>query len=135
MNIQSAYCYFAVYLQTRVFLKWSRGDSAYDPPRQRLGVHTPPERDRDLRGRFALLSSDFYYFGDQPVALPQHSEGMVKKGPGHREPANAAYVEPFEEWLGSLHLQPGSLYGEPQEWLRRRPGPQMVALSPRPSRH
>jgi Nucleotide modification associated domain 2 len=106
-------------------------DFAHDPPRQRPGVHGPHDRGRDLSGRFALLSSDFYYFGEHAVALPRELEPIVKKGRMHRSISNAPYLEPFEEWIASLCLEPGSVCGEPSEWLRQRPGPQPVTIGPR----
>ncbi|MBZ0295452.1 MAG: hypothetical protein K8L99_23025, partial [Anaerolineae bacterium] len=50
------------------------GDSVYDfshpeRPEIRQGVHGENDRERDLRGRYAILSTHFFYFGDQPKKL------------------------------------------------------------------
>jgi hypothetical protein len=115
------------------------GDAIYDfiedPPRTRPGLHDDNNRDHDLSGKYALLSEDYYYFGDHPIALPEHLQGLVKRGPGHRGPQNAPLVEPFVDWLTKLQLQPNSLHGHPPEWLVHRPASaQVVPLIPRPQR-
>jgi len=115
------------------------GDAIYDfteaPPRTRPGTHDDSHRNHDLSGKYALLSEHFYYFGDHPIALPEHLQGLVKRGPGHRGPENAPFVEPFVGWLTALQLQPKSLQGDPSEWLIHRPASvQVVSLSPRSQR-
>ena len=115
------------------------GDAIYDfiedPPRTRPSVHDDSNRDHDLSGKYALLSEHFYYFGDHPIALPEHLQGLVKRGPGHRGAENAPFVEPFVGWLTELQLRPKSLHGDPSEWLIYRPASaQVVSLSPRPQR-
>jgi hypothetical protein len=58
-------------------------DFAEDPPRVRPGsVHGVYERKHDLRGEYALLSDHFYYFGDQPIALPEELQGLVQRTQG-----------------------------------------------------
>ena len=110
-------------------------DFAEDPPRTRPSAHDDSNRDHDLSGEYALLSEHYYYFGDHPIALPEHLQVIVKRGPGHRGPENAPYVEPFLDWLAGLRLQPNSLHGDPSEWLKRRPASaQVVQLGARPRR-
>lgn len=101
---------------------WRRrlGDAMYDfsefPPRVREGgPHGLEHREHDLKGEYALLSRHFFYFGDAPVALPDHLLGIIKRGPGHRGPQNAQYLEPFVEWIEGLKLQPNLLHGNPQK--------------------
>lgn len=95
------------------------GDAVYNfselPPRVREGgPHGLEHRDHDLSGEFALLSEHFYYFGDKPVALPDHLLGIIKRGPGHRGPQNASFLEPFIEWIESLDIKPNVPHGNPQ---------------------
>jgi Nucleotide modification associated domain 2 len=51
------------------------GDSIYDfstpTPSLRRGVHGEENRKTDLSGGWVLLSDHFFYFGDQPIALPE----------------------------------------------------------------
>ena len=108
-------------------------DFAEDPPRTQPSAHDDSNRDHDLSGEYALLSEHYYYFGDHPIALPEHLQGLVKRGPGHRGPENTPYLEPFVDWLTGLQLQPNSLHGEPSEWLKHRPASaQVVPLGSRP---
>src|SRR5690242_16400143 len=57
------------------------GDCIYDysrsnNPTQRKGIHDSKCRRTDLRGKYALLSTHFYYFGDHPVRLPSYLKGI-----------------------------------------------------------
>lgn len=121
--------------------KRSVGDAVWefneDPPRRRPGsVHTIHERERDLKGGYALLSEHFFYFGDHPIAIPEHLQGLVQRRQGHRSVSNAPYLEPFVDWLAELRLRPNTLHGDPSEWLINRPASaQLVTLGPRPQRH
>lgn len=94
------------------------GDSIYDyrvnPPRLRRSVHNEKYRKRDLGGINALLSECFYYFGDQPIPLPEHLITIVKQGQGHRSRSNAPYLLDFIEWIETLGLDVNTLYGNPQ---------------------
>ncbi len=93
------------------------GDSIYDfersPPSLRPSVHSESNRERDLGGLCALLSSDFYYFGKSAVPLPAELRPIVKQGQGHRSRSNAPYLIAFVEWI---RTQKPGVNGEPQMW-------------------
>lgn len=80
---------------------------------QRSGVHNARERKRDLSGRFALLSTHFFYFGENAIELPAHLGPIADVQRGHRVRRNDPYLEPFVGWLQGLGHQPGSILGEP----------------------
>jgi hypothetical protein len=67
----------------------------------------------DLGGRNVLLSNDFYYFGDRPVAMPEHLLPIIRRGQGYRSRLNAALVQPFEQWIRGLGYERNRLYGDP----------------------
>lgn len=94
------------------------GDSLYDfdfdPPKVRKGVHPEEYREKDLSGGFALLSDNFFYFGDNPQLLPTNLLRIIKHGRGHRSKSNAPYVIPFLDWLFGLGFKMNSLNGKPQ---------------------
>ena len=95
------------------------GDCVYDfskpgRPRIRQSVHDERNRIVDLRGKNALLSEHFYYFGNRPRPLPKHLRPIVQQTQGNKSVANAPYVNAFVEWIEALRLQPNRLYGEPQ---------------------
>jgi hypothetical protein len=98
------------------------GDSIYDfslpGAPQRPGVHDEGNRMTDLAGRFVLLSTHFYYFGDQPVPLPAHVIPIVRQGQGHRSSANDPWAPGFVGWIDGLGIPPRSVIGQPQFWRR-----------------
>lgn len=96
------------------------GDSIYDysasvaRPSLRPSVHSEWNRKTDLAGEYVLLSDHFFYFGDQPVTLPEELLGIVKKGPGHKANFNPQYIDRFIHWIHSLGYQPATVIGKPQ---------------------
>ncbi len=94
------------------------GDSVYDfseqPPAIRKSVHTKENREKDLRGKCALLSDHFFYFGDDPIDLPNNLRTIIKQGQGHRSTSNDPYIDRFIDWIYSLGIAPNSLLGKPQ---------------------
>lgn len=94
------------------------GDAIYDfstsPPTLRPSVHDEGNQDRDLGGRCALLSDDFYYFGDHPVEIPRHLRPIVRQGQGHRSVSNDPYVDEFIKWVRGMRRPSGSMFGKPQ---------------------
>jgi len=101
------------------------GDSIYDfspsifPPPLRPSVHGEGDRDTDLGGHYVLLSDHFFYFGDQPVALPKELEDIAQQQQGHRSEANDTYFDAFVRWIHSLGYSPATLIGKPQRWLQQ----------------
>ncbi len=93
------------------------GDCIYDfsgsEPTQRLGVHGPKNVKTDLSGKNALLSKDFYYFGNRAIRLPDELREICPVTQGHRSHINAPFVYAFESWLRGLKFPPGQLYGWP----------------------
>jgi hypothetical protein len=94
------------------------GDSIYDfstpIPSLRPSVHNEKDRSKDLSGAYVLLSNHFFYFGDQPVALPEALREIVLQGPSHRSRANDPYVDDFVRWIHSLGYSSAELIGKPQ---------------------
>jgi hypothetical protein len=93
------------------------GDSIYDfstqPPTQRKSVHDSGNVKTDLSGKNALLSDNFFYFGDSPQQLPPNLLDIVHQTQSHRVHLNKPFVKDFIEWLDSLDLKPNKLYGKP----------------------
>jgi hypothetical protein len=93
------------------------GDCIYDfsvaPPKQRDGVHGVGNMVTDLSGQNALLSSRYYYFGRNAITIPEHLYPILHQTQGHKSSANDKYVNEFVNWIVSLKLVPGQLYGWP----------------------
>ncbi len=94
------------------------GDAIYDfskkPPRVRpWAVHGEHDRDHDLGGEHALLSTDFCYFGKNALELPAELLPIVHQTQNHRSRANDSYFAGVVRWLSTL---PRGVHGDPQGW-------------------
>ncbi|PZQ94202.1 MAG: hypothetical protein DI539_31200 [Flavobacterium psychrophilum] len=99
---------------------WRRevGDCIYDftnanNPVIREGVHDENNCDRDLSGTNALLSSHFYYFGDNVVDLPAYLLPIVMQTQGHKVTESADIIKKFESWISQFPLN--KIDGAPQQ--------------------
>ena len=95
------------------------GDCIYDyasgdHPKIRWGIHSEDNRKRDLSGKYALLSKHFYYFGNQPVQLPEHLYPIIHETQGHKSDQNEPYAQNFVDWIENLGYRKNKLHGEPQ---------------------
>jgi hypothetical protein len=93
------------------------GDCIYDysvgeNPFLRKSVHNEANRNTDLGGINALLSDQFYYFGDKPKLLPEHLRIIIKSNQGHKKIEDAKVIQSFEEWISQFKMN--YLYSDPQ---------------------
>ena len=93
---------------------YSKSPKERENPLQRLSVHDKWNQETDLSGKYVLLSDHFFYFGDQPVALPEELLGIVKKGPGHKAHFTHQNIDTFTHWIHSLGYPPAAVVGKPQ---------------------
>jgi hypothetical protein len=98
------------------------GDCQYDYSNgkkavQREGVHLPKNRAKDLRGKNALLSNHFYYFGSNAEKLPARFLILARQGQGHQSNKNEEIKDEFIKWF-EKKFERNKLYGEPQIKLR-----------------
>lgn len=113
------------------------GDCIYDftsgnPPRIRKSVHTLDNMKRDLGGQFSLLSSHFYYFGEEPRLLPKELKHIIKRGRKHFVFEDTETVTAFEKWISQF--KKNKLYADPQlryEFELTPPEDQIVKCSVR----
>ena len=93
------------------------GDCIYDysgpDVRLRPGPHNENNIPKDLFGKNAIISRDFYYFGGKARPLPPMLRDICPPGQGHRSSKNDSSVTPFVRWIRSLGLTPGRMYGDP----------------------
>jgi hypothetical protein len=98
-------------------LRRKYGDCIYDfstsPPTLRPSCHDSGNVKKDMAGRCALLSKEFYYFGKNSVPLPASLTPVVKSGQGHKVDFNELYKEEFIRWIRTQ--RPG-VNGDPQMW-------------------
>jgi Nucleotide modification associated domain 2 len=93
------------------------GDCIYHFPKGkspviRPGVHNEDNREMDLSGQRALLSTHFYYFGENAHLLPENLLLLVKRGQGHKKIEDAQLIDTFEEWISLFPVN--TIGGEPQ---------------------
>ncbi|RNL90130.1 hypothetical protein ED312_06635 [Sinomicrobium pectinilyticum] len=98
---------------------WTKrmGDCIYDfsngaEPTIRKGVHNETNRERDLGGQNALLSTHFYYFGEEPRPLPEHLKPIIKKNQGHLKIERREIIDSFEKWI--IQFDKNKIYADPQ---------------------
>jgi hypothetical protein len=95
------------------------GDSLYEfstnmkKPTQRPGIHNAGNVTTDLGGKYALLSTHFYYFGKEAIPLKGKLKEIAQNRQGHRRKLNDPYVDMFITWIEGLGYEPGTLVGEP----------------------
>lgn len=94
------------------------GDCIYDysegeRPLLRESVHDDGNIESDLGGEYALLSDDFYYFGDKEIELPVKF-GDIRHGRGHKSNVNDPYKNDFVIWLRGLGFDHNKMIGIPK---------------------
>ena len=93
------------------------GDCIYDysrgTPVQRPGVHNADNMRTDLSGENALISRDFYYFGNRAIKLPDALLPICHQTQGHRSDSNDPYFDRFVDWIRGLGVEPGQIHGWP----------------------
>ena len=82
------------------------GDCIYDfkegDPILRNSVHHEGNVPSDLGGLNVLLSDNFYYFGSEPVDIPNDLLKIVRKGQGHKSLSNEPFKLQFLDWILTL---------------------------------
>ncbi|HEY5747229.1 MAG TPA: hypothetical protein VIU12_14200 [Chryseolinea sp.] len=79
----------------------------------RPSVHGKGNVERDLRGINALLSEEFYYFGDHAEDIPKEFSILVRQGQGHQSTRNQFIKDEFVLWIASS-FEKNKIYGNPQ---------------------
>ena len=88
-------------------------DFDYNPAKLLNSVHNEGNRERDLGGKYTLLSNHFYYFGSKPVILPKNLLSIVRQGQGHKSTSNSPYLELFIDWIMSQTQAKNKVYSDP----------------------
>jgi len=88
--------------------------SAPGNPKMRTSIHKEANQEKDISGAYALASKQFYYFGNEPVKLPDTLRPIMYNGKGHASDANQPYAELFVTWIETLDVVPNKASAEPQ---------------------
>lgn len=94
------------------------GDCIYDfatasTPTLREGIHSAENMETDLSGVNALLSTDFYYFGNNALPLPKRLHPIVQKR-GHKSDANDPYKDTFVRWICASRMAHNRVMADPE---------------------
>ncbi len=68
-------------------------------PKLRKSVHNPDNIKRDLGGKSVLLSTHFFYFGEEARLLPQELKYIIRRGQKHLVFDDSEVISKFENWL------------------------------------
>jgi hypothetical protein len=87
------------------------GDNIYVCDRGRWqqrpnNFHDAASIERDLSGENALVCREFRYFGIHAIAIPEHLQWMIKKGPGHKRITDDRLIDSIVAWLRTLPMAP-----------------------------
>lgn len=79
--------------------------------KQRSSFHGPKDMERDLDGKFVLISNHFFYFGRNAITIPRKFQQIIKKGPGRKNNFEPGFVIEFIRWLENdfskgMHKEP-----------------------------
>lgn len=106
------------------------GDSQYDfsgkIPKQLLGCHGKNEFETDLGGKYTLISTNFIYFGNKSVILPQHLLGIAQDANGkwitraRKSIANEPFIKDFNEWFQSMKKLNKNTIGSPLHNIQKK---------------
>jgi hypothetical protein len=72
-------------------------------------LHDERHRDRDLRGRNALISSEFYYFGRDAIPIPNEFRLLIATARGHKNTYNSDLINSFWKWIKRSAPKPGRI--------------------------
>lgn len=65
------------------------------------GIHDERNRGRDLSGKNALISSEFYYFGRDAIEIPDKFHYLIASTQGHKKNDDAYLITRFWKWLAN----------------------------------
>jgi len=87
---------------------FKRGDNIYKPLGngeyvQLKSRHTIPNQPKDLSGKYVILSNEFYYFGSNPIRIPDNMRVLIC-GRGHKCHTDKALKGSFLDYISSNKL-------------------------------
>lgn len=83
------------------------------------GAHGEENKERDLKGKNALISNHFYYFGKNAKSIKESLLPVVMKGIGRQSKKNTKYVEEFIDWIESGKFEQFRNPSNPQPLLEK----------------
>lgn len=91
--------------------QWTQEDSAHS---NNDGSTNSTHQKKDLSGENVLISSNFFYFGENAPILPKDFQHFSKSGPGHKKIIDDLQIRSFLNWLNSTFEK--GIHGDPTNW-------------------
>ena len=63
--------------------------------------HDERNRKRDLKGRNALISREFYYFGRDAIKIPDRFRSLIARTQGHKNTNDTRLITGFWKWISA----------------------------------
>jgi hypothetical protein len=99
----------------------SRGDNIWhkdSPGKWQVvpgALHDSRHEKRDTSGECVLISTEFFYFGRNAIAIDPQFSGILAKTQGHRNTRDVKTIERFWNWLTERRRKSGRL-GDPSDF-------------------
>ena len=77
-------------------------ESQKNPKLRENENHDDYNMKRDVEGRYSLLATEYYYFGNNAISIPESLQGIIKFGPGHKSGENHKYLKSFLDWVENI---------------------------------
>jgi hypothetical protein len=81
----------------------------------RGALHDDYWRERDLRGKNALIATDFYYFGREAIPVDKDFVGLLATTQGHKNTYDIKKINRFWDWISGIASKRGRI-GRPSEF-------------------
>lgn len=78
------------------------------------GQRNPGHVETDLSGKYALISEEFFYFGDSAPIIPDKFSNLIKPGIGEKVIYDESLINNFIDWL-NVNFEKG-INGDPINW-------------------
>jgi hypothetical protein len=78
-------------------------------------LHDWSQRARDLRGKNALIATEFYYFGRNAIQVPGEFAPLLATTQGHKNTDDVTVINRFWNWLSQAAPKRGRI-GEPADF-------------------
>ncbi len=96
---------------------WGQVDSAHS---LNEGLQNETHTTTDTDGKYALISEEFYYFGDNCPLIPNELIDVCKKGIGEKTITQQDIVDAFVSWISENFSQ--GISGDPINWREHDQG-------------
>jgi len=73
------------------------------------GLHDERHRERDLRGENVVVASEFYYFGQSAVSVPERFNNIPASTQGHKNTYDGELISKFWDWISNIAPMAGRI--------------------------